>query len=320
MLYTFPQSVGIAGGRPASSYYFVGSQADSLFYLDPHHARPAVPLRPPPPPQVQAQYAEQRRREDEATREGRRRALTGLQGEHIRAATAATNTSTLRPQTPASPTSVRSGASSFSYHTPVSPSPLQHQFSGSSTDTQQSEGADTALGADANGDDWEGAPEEDESRSPPPSYEQHGQHRFAGATQGRSPARSPSPTPSITALSAPAPVRPLQTPPHTELQTLTPISTGPDPAPSTPKRSAAPLNPLQLHYCNAYAAADLATFHCTRVRKMAVTALDPSMLLGFVVRDADDWADLRRRVGEVRFLFLSIFRFWWGCEADPMYL
>ncbi|KNZ71586.1 Cysteine protease ATG4 [Termitomyces sp. J132] len=41
MLYTFPQSVGIAGGRPSSSYYFVGSQADNLFYLDPHHARPA---------------------------------------------------------------------------------------------------------------------------------------------------------------------------------------------------------------------------------------------------------------------------------------
>jgi len=48
-IYTWPwQSVGIAGGRPSSSYYFVGSQADNLFYLDPHHARPAIPLRPPP--------------------------------------------------------------------------------------------------------------------------------------------------------------------------------------------------------------------------------------------------------------------------------
>ncbi|KAJ7746924.1 hypothetical protein DFH07DRAFT_1062874 [Mycena maculata] len=46
-LYTFPQSVGIAGGRPSSSYYFVGSQAEGLFYLDPHHSRPAVPLRLP---------------------------------------------------------------------------------------------------------------------------------------------------------------------------------------------------------------------------------------------------------------------------------
>ncbi|KAF8271567.1 hypothetical protein EI94DRAFT_1720033, partial [Lactarius quietus] len=46
-LYSFPQSVGIAGGCPSSSYYFVGSQADNLFYLDPHHTRATIPLRPP---------------------------------------------------------------------------------------------------------------------------------------------------------------------------------------------------------------------------------------------------------------------------------
>ncbi|KAJ7312412.1 hypothetical protein DFH08DRAFT_822148 [Mycena albidolilacea] len=56
MLYTLPQSVGLAGGRPSSSYYFVGVEGDGLFYLDPNHLRPAVPLRPfvprlaPPPP------------------------------------------------------------------------------------------------------------------------------------------------------------------------------------------------------------------------------------------------------------------------------
>lgn len=47
-LFTFPQSVGIAGGRPSSSYYFVASQGNSLFYLDPHFTRPAVPLEVPP--------------------------------------------------------------------------------------------------------------------------------------------------------------------------------------------------------------------------------------------------------------------------------
>ncbi|SPO37940.1 uncharacterized protein PSFLO_03417 [Pseudozyma flocculosa] len=46
--FSFPQSVGIAGGRPSSSYYFMGHQGNSLFYLDPHHVRPAVPLRYPP--------------------------------------------------------------------------------------------------------------------------------------------------------------------------------------------------------------------------------------------------------------------------------
>ncbi|KAL2751951.1 hypothetical protein ACRALDRAFT_1066399 [Sodiomyces alcalophilus JCM 7366] len=38
-----PQSVGIAGGRPSSSHYFVGTQGLFLFYLDPHHTRPALP-------------------------------------------------------------------------------------------------------------------------------------------------------------------------------------------------------------------------------------------------------------------------------------
>ncbi|SGY14116.1 BQ5605_C010g06067 [Microbotryum silenes-dioicae] len=48
-IFRFPQSVGIAGGRPSSSYYFVGAQANSLFYIDPHHSKPSIPLRHPPP-------------------------------------------------------------------------------------------------------------------------------------------------------------------------------------------------------------------------------------------------------------------------------
>ncbi|PWN48706.1 hypothetical protein IE53DRAFT_182586 [Violaceomyces palustris] len=47
--FSFPQSMGIAGGRPSSSYYFMGFQGSSLFYLDPHHVRPAVPFKHPPP-------------------------------------------------------------------------------------------------------------------------------------------------------------------------------------------------------------------------------------------------------------------------------
>ncbi|KAL2816864.1 hypothetical protein BDW59DRAFT_153031, partial [Aspergillus cavernicola] len=38
----FPQSVGIAGGRPSASHYFVGVQGSHFFYLDPHSTRPAV--------------------------------------------------------------------------------------------------------------------------------------------------------------------------------------------------------------------------------------------------------------------------------------
>ncbi|KAJ9665966.1 Cysteine protease atg4 [Coniosporium apollinis] len=39
-----PQSIGIAGGQPSSSHYFIGTQADHFFYLDPHTPRPFLPL------------------------------------------------------------------------------------------------------------------------------------------------------------------------------------------------------------------------------------------------------------------------------------
>ncbi|KAJ6583690.1 hypothetical protein B0H10DRAFT_2096751 [Mycena sp. CBHHK59/15] len=42
------KSVGVAGGRPSSAYCFVGVLGDGLFYLDPHHSRPAVPMHPAP--------------------------------------------------------------------------------------------------------------------------------------------------------------------------------------------------------------------------------------------------------------------------------
>ncbi|KAG9291499.1 hypothetical protein G9A89_021918 [Geosiphon pyriformis] len=41
----FPESVGIAGGKPSSSYYFIGTQGEDLFYLDPHHSRPIIELK-----------------------------------------------------------------------------------------------------------------------------------------------------------------------------------------------------------------------------------------------------------------------------------
>eukprot|EP00842_Homolaphlyctis_polyrhiza_P002743 jgi/Hompol1/346/HPOL_002885-RA len=37
--------VGIAGGRPNSSLFFLGNDGDNLIYLDPHYQRPCVELR-----------------------------------------------------------------------------------------------------------------------------------------------------------------------------------------------------------------------------------------------------------------------------------
>ncbi|KAM7463408.1 hypothetical protein LguiA_031529 [Lonicera macranthoides] len=43
--FTFPQSLGILGGRPGASTYIVGVQDDKAFYLDPHEVHPVVDIR-----------------------------------------------------------------------------------------------------------------------------------------------------------------------------------------------------------------------------------------------------------------------------------
>ncbi|BFZ59040.1 Cysteine protease atg4 [Saitoella coloradoensis] len=49
-----PHGIGVAGGRPSSSHYFIATQESfthnpNLFYLDPHHPRPHLPLEPTTP-------------------------------------------------------------------------------------------------------------------------------------------------------------------------------------------------------------------------------------------------------------------------------
>jgi hypothetical protein len=59
------------------------------------------------------------------------------------------------------------------------------------------------------------------------------------------------------------------------------------------------LDQFQEHYATAYAPQELRTFHCDRVRKMPLSGLDPSMLIGFLCRDEADWKDLRSRLVDV---------------------
>ena len=68
------------------------------------------------------------------------------------------------------------------------------------------------------------------------------------------------------------------------------------------------LDPLSTHYITAYAPAELRTFHCDKVRKMPLSGLDPSMLLGFLCQDEEDWIDFRHRMTDVSVPFLPLFR------------
>lgn len=186
-LFTFPQSVGIAGGRPSSSYYFVGAQADSLFYLDPHHTRPAIPLRPPPEDDDGRISSSQRRVGDSLQQQNVQHFPSHHQPRH----------SHVSPSRAWSPTSQ-------TYHT-LAPSPLSHEY-------------------------------------------------LSGI-------------------------------------------------PSSPSD----IDPVLDHYLNAYPPAELRTFHCERVRKMPLSGLDPSMLLGFLCKDEADYQDFRVRVTEVRpFTFAAL--------------
>jgi cysteine protease ATG4 len=56
---------------------------------------------------------------------------------------------------------------------------------------------------------------------------------------------------------------------------------------------------VQEHFVNAYSPMELKTFHCERVRKMPLSGLDPSMLIGFLCKDEGDWIDFRKRVVEL---------------------
>ncbi|KAK1230170.1 Cysteine protease atg4 [Marasmius sp. AFHP31] len=264
MLYQFPQSVGIAGGRPSSSYYFVGSQSDNLFYLDPHHARPTVPLRPPPlgdaptfrdtanrTPESDLARDKDRSR---AERKGRSSGFSPKGG------------SMKRVVTPTSPSSVKTtGSSTFSYHAPTSPSPLQKEYASSHSASGSSSGRESRRQGTNVSDDAA-------SRSQPPS-------------------RTESPV-LIT--------------PSTSMETGNTSEMDYSEIAGEASGGARGLTPLQEHLISAYNVAELRTFHCERVRKMPLSGLDPSMLIGFLCKDEADWLDLRRRVGELPRTIFSI--------------
>ncbi|KAH0578770.1 hypothetical protein H2248_002967 [Termitomyces sp. 'cryptogamus'] len=268
MLYTFPQSVGIAGGRPSSSYYFVGSQADNLFYLDPHHARPAVALRPAPPPPSTLPPT--------PPHQGHHSHETETTPDESEAGSAYPGHKRNTPPNHAStnsPSSVRTGSSTFSYHAALSPSPLQQEFLTSGKSTESKNRLKASLSSSI--------------KQPRP----HTQPNFS--------------THSNTARLRSASVSVSST--HSEALHENDLSmfTG-----------GGVLDPVQEHYVTAYPAVELKTYHCERIRKMPLSGLDPSMLIGFVCRDEGDWVDFRRRVGELPKTVFSVQEEPPSCPSD----
>ncbi|KAL0576416.1 Cysteine protease atg4 [Marasmius crinis-equi] len=265
MLYKFPQSVGIAGGRPSSSYYFVGSQSDNLFYLDPHHARPAVPLRSPPFGDAptfgdaanrtpEADFAREKDR-SKAEKKGKSSGISPRRG------------SMKRVVTPTSPSSVKTtGSSTFSYHAPTSPSPLQREYASSASASGSSSGKDSGFRTQTK----------------------------QVSDEGKSPSQPPSRTESPVLITPSASTDTGNTSEMDYSEIAGEFGGG-----ST-------LTSLQEHLISAYNIAELRTFHCERVRKMPLSGLDPSMLIGFLCKDEADWQDLRRRVGELPRTIFSI--------------
>jgi hypothetical protein len=184
--FTFPQSVGIAGGRPSSSYYFCGHQGDSLFYIDPHHSRPAIPFEELPKPiTLSAQRISLSPR-----------TFTGKQDGDWEQITSTTDTDSVM--------SGSAGSEGFGYS-----SKKQH----------------------------------------------HGKNSDKVSFQ-------------------------------------------------TGNSSSISINlrreQLDDFYAKAYPSSALQTFHPEKVRRMNLSALDPSMLLGFLVKDEADWEDLTTRIRSVR--------------------
>ncbi|KAJ7144641.1 hypothetical protein C8R44DRAFT_846331 [Mycena epipterygia] len=246
LLYTFPQTVGIAGGRPSSSYYFIGVQGDGLFYLDPHHARPAVPLKPFPGEAAHSTHAGAH--STHATHDGRRSLSPDVPRGGSMSPDAYARGGSLSPDfarggslspdfargDSVSPDFVRAGSGSPDFgrgHTPMTEDELICA-------SDRNDGGDTT-----------------------------------------------------TTNSSQTTARP-------GMHSTTPIRT-PTPTPTRPPAGGVLSPAEEAHFTRAYSSAELRTFHCARVRKMPLSGLDPSMLIGFVVRDEAEWIDLRRRIGEL---------------------
>jgi len=267
-LFSFPQSVGVAGGRPSSSYYFVGTQGDSLFYLDPHFTRPAVPLRTPPAP---------------------------------------TDRKAPQPHWQKS-TSSGSTTSSSSDDAVIIDSPNEHDKPAREIKPLTTYALDEV--------DVDDLSDSSSTASSPTNRVRRSTIRAVNLEERGTPPTSPSkkskthtPDTPNTPL-APSPSKPLPTGTTADAERT---STAPVPASLTgePTRSRsrstvesgskepANVDASQKWYASAYTEAQLRTFHCDKVKKIPLSNVDPSMLLGFLCKNEADFEDFCERVSKV---------------------
>jgi cysteine protease ATG4 len=64
-------------------------------------------------------------------------------------------------------------------------------------------------------------------------------------------------------------------------------------------RARLPVDPQTQWYASAYSEEKLKSFHCDRVKKLPLSGLDPSMLLGFLVQSEAEFDDFCDRVAKV---------------------
>lgn len=254
-LFTFPQSVGIAGGRPSSSYYFVGSQASSLFYLDPHFTRPAIPLRVPPAPPTRSEAFLHGPRHDAITVQPKPLAMFDDDQEEVVVIDSEAAKSSPSAKYKLDVVDVDDLSDSES---DVSSSPSSH--------LQQA----TVRPARP--------PRLDPNRQAPPP-----QPLPQPDTPSTPTAPIASDDPFMASMSTPTGRRPSTT------------------SDNAIERSASivTVDPQTEWYATAYTEAQLRTFHCEKVRKIPLSGLDPSMLLGFLCKDEADFEDFCARVAHL---------------------
>lgn len=248
-LFTFPQSVGIAGGRPSSSYYFVASQGSSLFYLDPHVTRNAIPLNVPP--------------------------VSVATSDQPRPAPAAHPEPTRRPVPAPKPVPKEEAADDFAIDDTPAPA--------TTTPTVDVVNVDET-------------PAVEPSPAPKKTRRFTGPHSLKirpGALRRDSdtPASPTTPTRANSQRGfpvSPSPARPSH-PPHSLASSTS----------SLPSHSPLPVDPQTAWYANAYPDSSLRSFHCDRVKKLPLSGLDPSMLLGFLCTSEAEFDDLCDRVSKV---------------------